>query len=78
MAKKDKKPKKTSGIYNNKNGYLSKDELQRFVDEGILEDYLRGFSTLKDRCPPKRMINPTIDCFRCIDCFQDAVQRLKK
>lgn len=59
-----------NGIYKNKNGYLTLEEVQKIGEEGRQYEWMKNFSTVENKCPPKFLKDKTIMCFRCSDCWK--------
>lgn len=70
--------KKVKAHYNNPNGNLTKEEMIKLIKENKVEKYVRKFQVTKNKCPNKKLLNPNIQCFHCLDCFKYAFNVLKE
>lgn len=66
-------------VYKNKNGFLDlRDFIYLIHNREKLDKYMRGFTTLNDKCPPMQLISGNQQCFFCIACINYCKEQVKE
>lgn len=65
-------------IYKNKNGTMELIDFVKMIHEDILLDYMRKFRVSDNPCPPYELIDDSISCFYCMDCWKQCESKVKK
>lgn len=65
--------------YQNKNGYLTIEELVQMKHNNTFDNYLRYGNTTTHKCPPEELIiNKSFNCFYCVDCKRECFDQIKE
>jgi len=67
-----------SGQMKNRNGNMSMDEFLKLIHTNQTDNYMRKFSTLRDKCPPKELIDKDTICFYCCDDWRNCLSQVKE
>lgn len=64
--------------YNNPNGEMTIEEMIKIKHDKKVEEFMRDFRTIKNKCPNKKLIPKKIACFKCVECLSGAFSKIRE
>lgn len=64
--------------YKNINGEMTIEEMIKIKHDNKIEDFMRSFSLLKNKCPNSKLKPKNGSCFYCIECLTYAFDEIKE